>query len=128
MLELHGAEIAARGVSSFRVVEALDVVEHVCPGVVPGSIDLAGTPFGFERGEEALHRRIVPDIAGPAHGTIDTIVIQQQPELFGCVLGRFKRPSQHPKNGGNDDSLQTRFRSVHSEKVTFAWTSTCLAA
>jgi putative transposase len=42
--------------------------------------------------------------------------------------GRFKRPSQHPNNGGDDVNLQTRVRSVHSEKNTFAWTSTCLAA
>jgi putative transposase len=43
--------------------------------------------------------------------------------------GRFNRPSQHSNNnGGDDDSLQTRFRSVHSGKITFARTSTCLAS
>jgi putative transposase len=43
--------------------------------------------------------------------------------------GRFKRSLQHPNNnGGDDDTLQTRFRSVHSRKITFARTSACLAA
>ena len=45
------------------VVEALDVIEHVCPGVVARPIDLLADALGFQRREEALHRRIVPDVA-----------------------------------------------------------------
>ena len=81
--------------SSFRVVEALYVVEHIRPGVVPGSLGLASRPFGFERGEEALHRRIIPDVARPAHRAGDAMIGHQPLELLGAVLGVFNRSSQH---------------------------------
>ena len=42
---------------------ALDIVEHVSFGLIPRSIQLACYTLGLQRGEEALHRRIVPDIA-----------------------------------------------------------------
>ena len=60
--------------ASARVVEPLDIVEHVGPGLVSGAIHLASDALGFQRGEEALHRRIVPDIAGPAHAASDAMV------------------------------------------------------
>jgi hypothetical protein len=34
-------------VPSPGIVEALDVVEHVRPGVIPRPVDLAGCPLGF---------------------------------------------------------------------------------
>jgi hypothetical protein len=42
---VHGTEIAQRRVSAPRVVEALDIVEHIGLGIVPGAIDLAGGAF-----------------------------------------------------------------------------------
>ena len=48
---------------AFRIVEALDVVEHVGLGVVPRSVHSARSPLGLQRREEALHRRVVPDVA-----------------------------------------------------------------
>jgi len=48
-LEIHRAEIADGRVSSPRVVEALDVVEHVCAGLVAGAVDAAAYPLGFQR-------------------------------------------------------------------------------
>lgn len=51
--------------SAFGIVEALDVVEHVGSGLVSGSVHFARSPFGLQRGEEALHRRIVPDVDLP---------------------------------------------------------------
>jgi hypothetical protein len=50
-----------------RVVKPFDAVEHIGSCLVSGSVDLVGGAFDFERGEKALHRRIVPNIAGPAH-------------------------------------------------------------
>ena len=67
--ELHRTEIAQRRVPSRGIVEALDVIEHVGFGLVSRAILLVRRPFGLERGEEALHRGIVPDVAGPAHAS-----------------------------------------------------------
>jgi hypothetical protein len=53
-----------RGMTSGRIVEPLDVVEHMCPGLVPGAIDFARGEFGLQRREEALHSWVVPDVAG----------------------------------------------------------------
>ena len=69
-----------------RVVEALDVVEHICSGLVPDEIDFALGALGFQRREEALHRRVVPDIAGSAHAANDAAVGHQALELLAGVL------------------------------------------
>ena len=45
------------------VVKSFDVIEHIGSCLVSGPVDLVGSPFGLERGEEALHRGIVPDVA-----------------------------------------------------------------
>ena len=73
-------------VSTLRIVEAFDVVEHIGSGLVSGSVHSACCSLGFERGEEALHRRVVPDVARPAHRADDTVVRHQPLELFAGVL------------------------------------------
>src|SRR5713226_6880913 len=50
-------------VSAQRVVKSLDIVEHTGPRPVSAPVGLASGPFSLQRGEEALHRRVVPDIA-----------------------------------------------------------------
>lgn len=72
--------------TSGRIVELLNIVEHIYLGLVPGSIVLERRAFGFERGEEALHRRVVPDVAGSAHAAYDAVVSRQPPELLSAVL------------------------------------------
>jgi hypothetical protein len=42
-------------------VEPLDMVEDDCPSVVTRAINFFPDPLGLQRGEKALHRRIVPD-------------------------------------------------------------------
>ena len=72
--------------ASTRVVEPLDLVEHVGPSLIAGAIYLAGRPLGFQRGEEAPHGRVVPDIARPAHAAGDAVIGQQLLERFTAVL------------------------------------------
>lgn len=60
-----------------RVVEAFDVVEPASLRLRPRSIDLLPDPLGLERGAEAFHGGIIPDIAGPAHRAGDAIVGHQ---------------------------------------------------
>src|ERR1700728_707449 len=62
-LELHGADVADCRVPAFGIVEALDVIEHVSLGILPGSIGFARCALGLQRREEALHRGVVPDVA-----------------------------------------------------------------
>lgn len=45
-----------------RIVEPLDVIEHVGLGLITGSIGLTSGAFGLQGREEALHRRVAPDI------------------------------------------------------------------
>jgi hypothetical protein len=55
------------------MIEALDAVGHVGLGLVSCSIHLSCCSFDLQRGEEALHRGIVPDVACPAHGADDAV-------------------------------------------------------
>ncbi len=41
-----------------RVVEALDIIEHIGPCLIPRPICLSRDAFGFQRREEAFHRRL----------------------------------------------------------------------
>ena len=47
-LEIHRADIANGRVAPGRVVEAFDIVEHICPSLVSCPVDLAGDALGFE--------------------------------------------------------------------------------
>jgi hypothetical protein len=72
-------------VPAFRIVEALDIIEHIGLGVVSRSVHSARSPLGLQRREEALYRCIVPDVAGTAHRR-DAAVIGHQPlELLAGV-------------------------------------------
>src|SRR2546421_10406300 len=42
--------------------------------------------FVFQAGEEALRNRVVPALAGPAHGLRDGLVLAERGELAGGVL------------------------------------------
>lgn len=56
-LKIHRAEIADGRVSSPRVVEALDVVEHVGAGLVAGAVDAAAHPLKHPNsGVSTCHR------------------------------------------------------------------------
>ena len=49
--------------SPLGIIDALDVIEHVGLGLDSRAVRLARRAFGLQRGEEALHRCIVPDVA-----------------------------------------------------------------
>lgn len=93
-LEVHGAEIAQGRVPACGIVEALDVIENVSLRVVVRAICLPADPFGLHRREEALHRRIVPDVARSAHRAGDAIVGYQPLKLLARVLAALVRVMQ----------------------------------
>jgi hypothetical protein len=81
--ERRPTEISDRRVSTLRIVEAFNVVEHVRFGFVARAVGLARNAFGFRRGEEALHRGIVPLVARAAHRADDAVVGHQS---LNCSL------------------------------------------
>ena len=72
--------------TTLRIVEAFDVIEHVGSCLVSRPIRFARCSFGLERREEALHCGIVPDVAGSAHRTDDTVIGHQLLELLAALL------------------------------------------
>ena len=58
--------------ASARVVEPLDVIEHVGPGLVPSAIHFAGGAFGFSD-EKKLY------IAALSHTLPDRLMLQRTP-------------------------------------------------
>src|SRR4051794_19300205 len=50
----------------------------------------------LERGEEALHRRVVETGAAPAHRLLDAVPLQDLAVGLGSVLGGLNWSSQHP--------------------------------
>lgn len=81
--------------SSPGIVEALNVIEHVRFGLVSRVVRLVRRPFGLERGEEALHRGIVPAVAGSAHATGHAVVGQESLEGRTGVLASSIGVMQH---------------------------------
>src|SRR2546421_524343 len=73
------ANLLTPRVPAFRIVEALDVVEYISSRLVAGPVRFAPHAFGLQRREEALHLRIVPDVAGTAHRTDDAVIGHQLP-------------------------------------------------
>ncbi len=96
----------------FRIVEALDVIEHSCSGLVARAIRFARCALGLQGGEEALRRRIVPAIAGPAHRTGDTLIRHQPLELLAGVT-RLNRLARSTHN------LLNAFAAINDQKAGF---------
>jgi hypothetical protein len=78
-----------------RVVEAVDVIEHIGPGLVPRAIELPRDLFALERREEAFHRGVVTAVAGLVHRAGNFVVGQQPLELLSGILAALVRVMQH---------------------------------
>ena len=76
------------------IVEALDVIDHVRFGLVSSAVRFVRRAFSFQRGEEALHRGIVPAVAGSAHATGHAVVGQKPLEGLTGVLAPLIRMMQ----------------------------------
>lgn len=58
---------------ALRIVEHLDVVEHVLPGRVSRPVGSAPYPFALEQVEEALRNGVVMTVAAPAHRMLQIV-------------------------------------------------------
>ena len=52
---------------SSRIIEPLDIVEHIGPCLIARPVVLAGRALGLEGREEAIHRRVVIDLIRSNH-------------------------------------------------------------
>ena len=92
--ELDRAEVAQGGVPPGRVVEALDVVEHIRPSLVSRATGPPGSTLGLRRLEEARHRRVVPHVAGAGHRAGYAMLGHQALEGFTRILRALIRVMQ----------------------------------
>ena len=72
---------------ALRVVEELDVVEHVLAGFFSGFVFSATDAFAFEQVEEALHHRIVPAVPAAAHAWDQIVLLKELLPLMSGELG-----------------------------------------
>src|SRR3954451_17850748 len=68
--------VAQGRVQALPVVEDLDVLEHRRLRLRTGAEADAVDVLLLERGEEALHRRVVQAVAAPAHRLLDPVPLQ----------------------------------------------------
>ena len=86
------------GPSPSGLALAAGLVQHPAASQHPHTVRpvrLARCSLGLQRREEALHRRIVPDVAGTVDSNRRRRDRDQPLELLTGVLGGFKRSSQH---------------------------------
>ena len=75
-LELARADIADISMSTLAIVEAFDVVEHICSGLLPGLVFLSSRTFSLERGEERLDHCVVVETTSTTHAAGDTVLFE----------------------------------------------------
>ena len=63
-----------RRVQPALIIKALDVIEQIGSGFVPGGVVASMNSFLLQAGKEALHRRIIPTVAAAAHAAGNTAV------------------------------------------------------
>lgn len=69
-----------------RIVEALDVVEHVGPRGISRPVDLGCRALGLECREEAFHRGVVPDVARARQRADDAMLGHQPLAMLARIL------------------------------------------
>src|SRR5437763_16761990 len=65
--------VAQGRVQTLPIVEDLDILEHRRPGLRTGAEAGLVDVLLLERGEEALHRRVIQAVAAPAHRLLDAV-------------------------------------------------------
>lgn len=78
-----------------RIVEHLNVVEHILPGVGPSLVGTASYPFSFEQVEEALHDSIIIAVQASAHRVLQTVRLEKCCPVHAGELGNLIRMDQH---------------------------------
>src|SRR4051795_8602293 len=114
---LGRGSVAQGRVQALPIVKHLDVLEHRGPRLRAGAEPGLMNALRLERGEEALHGRIIQAIAASAHRLLDAMSLQHRPIRPRRVLLGFKRSSQHLDGGGCDEGWETALGSGTTSRV-----------
>lgn len=79
--ELDGRQHPVPRMFTLRIIEHLDVIEHVLPRFLAGSIGSPSDPLALEQVEEALGDGIVMAVPSAAHGVLKIVGPQE-----GCPV------------------------------------------
>ena len=80
---------------ALRVVEHLDVIEHVLPGFFAGPIGSPSDPFPLEQVEEAFGHRVVVAVSSTAHGVLKIVGTQEGGPVHAGELAALIGVDQH---------------------------------
>ena len=81
------------------IVPAFQELEYVSPGFIARQVVALLDELTFQRGIEALHRRVVPAIALAAHRADDAVLLQPLAILVRCELHTAVRMVSEPGRG-----------------------------
>jgi len=81
--------------STHRVVEKLDVVEHICPGFVSCFVNVLLDSLGLQQREKALGHCIVMAIAAPTHARLQVVIAQELSPIAAGVLNALVGMHEH---------------------------------
>ena len=81
--------------TAFRIVEHLDVVEDVLPGVIPGCIGLALDALTLQQLEEAFSDSIVVTVSTSAHACFQPMRRQEIAPVLADELQALIRMNHH---------------------------------
>src|SRR3954451_21665268 len=71
---------------AFTIVEAFDPVDDVEPRMRARVVAHAMNPHDLQRLEEAFDHRVCPPAAASAHRLNHSIVVNESPMRFACIL------------------------------------------
>ena len=110
-LEFERRQHSVPRVLALRVVEHLDLVEHVPPGFLAGPVGATPDPLALEQVEEALGNGVIMAIAAPAHGMLEVVGFQKSGPVHDGELASLIGVDQHlgvrlPAPRGHEQSLK----------------------
>src|SRR5690606_9540054 len=95
LLELNGRQHPVPDVLAFRIVEHLDVIEHVLTRLIARAVDFPAYPLSLQQVEEALSHRVVMTVAPTAHRVNQIVVLEERIPVHAGELRALVRVDQH---------------------------------
>ena len=83
------------------IVEPFDIVEHVCPQIIPGPVVLLAQALGLQRREEAFHCSVVPAVTATADAANNAMGFEQALEILARI-GSPGRNDAAQREAGHD--------------------------
>ena len=72
---------------SLRIVEHLNIIEHILSGILSGFVGLASYPFPLEQIEKALRDGTIVAVPAPAHGMFQIVSLEERSPIHTGELG-----------------------------------------